>query len=106
MPRFMRIEYPGAIYHVMSRGNRQEAIFVQEADRYDVLKTREESDLSRHPKSAPGKRAIAARLRRGDDFAHRADRRPVAHGKSQESCAQAAGVEESQWMREMDKAMV
>ncbi len=27
MPRKPRIEYPGAVYHVMSRGNRQEAIY-------------------------------------------------------------------------------
>jgi len=26
MPRQMRIEYAGAIYHVMSRGNRREPI--------------------------------------------------------------------------------
>jgi len=28
MPRTMRVEYPGAIYHVMDRGDRQEDIFV------------------------------------------------------------------------------
>jgi len=27
MPRKPRIEYEGAVYHVMSRGNRQNAIF-------------------------------------------------------------------------------
>jgi hypothetical protein len=27
VPRQIRIEYPGAIYHVMSRGDRREAIF-------------------------------------------------------------------------------
>jgi putative transposase len=27
MPRQLRIEYPGAIYHVMSRGDRREDIF-------------------------------------------------------------------------------
>jgi len=33
MSRQLRIEYPGAIYHVMSRGNRRERIFRDEEDR-------------------------------------------------------------------------
>ena len=33
MPRTMRIEHPGAIYHVMDRGDRQEDIFVDDVDR-------------------------------------------------------------------------
>jgi hypothetical protein len=28
MPRKLRIEYPGAMYHVMSRGDRREKIFL------------------------------------------------------------------------------
>lgn len=32
MPRKPRIEYPGAMYHIMSRGNRQGAIFLDEKD--------------------------------------------------------------------------
>jgi putative transposase len=39
MPRKMRVEYPGAIYHVMSRGDRCEAIFLDDVDRQDYLKT-------------------------------------------------------------------
>ena len=39
MPRAMRVEYPGAIYHVMDRGDRQEDIFVDDVDRQDLLKT-------------------------------------------------------------------
>jgi len=27
MPRKLRVEYPGAMYHVMSRGDRREDIF-------------------------------------------------------------------------------
>jgi putative transposase len=38
MPRQPRVEYPGAIYHVMSRGNRREAIFLDDVDRQDFLK--------------------------------------------------------------------
>ena len=33
MPRKLRVEYPGAIYHVMNRGDRQEPIFLDEEDR-------------------------------------------------------------------------
>src|ERR1039458_6601445 len=39
MPRAMRVEYPGAIYHVMDRGDRREDIFVDDVDRHDFLKT-------------------------------------------------------------------
>jgi hypothetical protein len=42
MPRAMRVEYPGAIYHVMDRGDRQEDVFVDDVDRQDLLKTLEE----------------------------------------------------------------
>jgi putative transposase len=39
MPRQLRVEYPGAIYHVLSRGDRQEDIFLNDVDRQDFLKT-------------------------------------------------------------------
>ena len=39
MPRKLRIEYPGAMYHVMSRGDRREKIFLDDVDRQDFLKT-------------------------------------------------------------------
>ena len=39
MPRQPRIEYPGAIYHIMDRGDRREDIFVDDVDRHDFLKT-------------------------------------------------------------------
>ena len=39
MPRKIRVEYPGAIYHVMSRGDRREDIYVDDVDRQDFLKT-------------------------------------------------------------------
>jgi REP element-mobilizing transposase RayT len=35
----MRVEFPGAIYHVMSRGDRREDIFLDDVDRQDFLKT-------------------------------------------------------------------
>ena len=37
--RSIRIEYAGAYYHVMARGNRREAIFVDAEDRRFFLKT-------------------------------------------------------------------
>jgi REP element-mobilizing transposase RayT len=39
MPRKLRVQYPGAIYHVLSRGDRQEDIFLDDVDRQDFLKT-------------------------------------------------------------------
>ncbi len=39
MARKLRIEYPGAVYHVMSRGNRREAIFHEDRDREFFLET-------------------------------------------------------------------
>ena len=39
MPRQLRIQYPGAIYHVMNRGDRREAIFHDNADRRRFLET-------------------------------------------------------------------
>ena len=40
MARKLRVEYPGAIYHVMNRGDRREPIFLDDADRqrfFDAL---------------------------------------------------------------------
>ena len=39
MARPLRIEYEGAYYHVLSRGNKQEAIFLDDNDRQTFLKT-------------------------------------------------------------------
>lgn len=38
MARPLRIEYPGALYHVTARGDRQEAIFDDDQDRQTLLK--------------------------------------------------------------------
>jgi Transposase IS200 like len=37
MARPLRIEFPGAVYHVTSRGDRREAIFDDDADRHAFL---------------------------------------------------------------------
>src|SRR5437763_1781618 len=42
MPRKIRIEYPDAIYHVMSRGDRRKEIFPGDANRQYFKKTRAE----------------------------------------------------------------
>jgi hypothetical protein len=39
MPRKVRVEFAGAIYHVMSRGDRREDIFLDDVDRQDFLNT-------------------------------------------------------------------
>ena len=39
MARKLRIQYPGAIYHVMNRGDRREPIFHDDQDRLRFLET-------------------------------------------------------------------
>lgn len=41
MSRQLRIEYPGALYHVTARGNSKAAIFINDDDRYKFLDTLE-----------------------------------------------------------------
>ncbi|MFO7607352.1 MAG: transposase [Desulfurivibrionaceae bacterium] len=43
MSRPLRIEYPGAWYHVMNRGRRSEAIFMNDADRQAFIKVLQET---------------------------------------------------------------
>ena len=39
MPRKLRLEYVGAIYHVMNRGDRREDIFLDDEDRCRFVQT-------------------------------------------------------------------
>src|SRR6266568_1125488 len=39
MARKLRIQYPGAVYHVMNRGDRRESIFHDDADRQWFIET-------------------------------------------------------------------
>ena len=39
MARKLRVEYAGAIYHVMNRGDRRERIFMDDADRQRFVET-------------------------------------------------------------------
>jgi len=43
MARTLRVEYSGAIYHVMNRGDRRERIFVDDADRRRFVDTLDEA---------------------------------------------------------------
>jgi hypothetical protein len=36
MPRQLRVEYPGALYHIMSRGDQRDDIFLDEVDRHTL----------------------------------------------------------------------
>jgi REP element-mobilizing transposase RayT len=37
MPRKLRVQYPGAIYHVVSRGDRRDKIFLDDVDRHSLV---------------------------------------------------------------------
>jgi len=72
MPRKIRVEFPGAVHHVISRGDRQEAIFLDDVGCHDFLKTLaeelarlswSEEELARRRKGDPGKMALAVRQR-------------------------------------------
>jgi len=43
MARKLRVEYPGAIYHIINRGDRREAIFLDDSDRHCFLSTLSEA---------------------------------------------------------------
>src|SRR5258708_2312603 len=43
MPRRMRVEFAGAVYHVLDRGDRREAIFRDDVDRELFLQTLQEA---------------------------------------------------------------
>ena len=43
MPRKLRLQYPGAQYHVMNRGDQRENIFRDDGDRERFLATRGEA---------------------------------------------------------------
>ncbi len=43
MPRPLRIEYPGAVYHLMNRGSARQKVFLGSADYREFLKTLSEA---------------------------------------------------------------
>lgn len=61
MPLKLRIEYPGAIYHVMSRGDRREDIFLDDVDRREFERRMESRRLEEtDPKSLTDQRDSGA----------------------------------------------
>jgi hypothetical protein len=52
MPRQLRIEYPRAMHHVMSRGNCRQDILLDDVDLHDFFKTLAERLHLGTPKSA------------------------------------------------------
>ncbi len=94
MPRKLRIQYAGAMYHIMSRGDRGEPIFLDDVDRHDFIKTLAEACqktdwqvhaycLLSHRQAADAKaeRIIAEELRRNGwcerDFLWRRKKDPI-----------------------------
>jgi len=45
MARALRIEYPGAVYHITARGNEKKNIFVDEKDYIKLLNIFKESQI-------------------------------------------------------------
>jgi hypothetical protein len=43
MAEQLLVEYPGAVYHGMSRGERREEVFLEEGDCHDFIKTEGEA---------------------------------------------------------------
>ena len=74
LARQARIEYPGAIHHGMSRGDRREPILLDDVDRQDFLKT------------------LAEGCEKGDHVHGQTDCRPGALGHVQERKRKAACV--------------
>ncbi len=44
MSRPLRIEYPGAVYHLMNRGSARQKVFLRSADYREFLKTVSEAN--------------------------------------------------------------
>jgi hypothetical protein len=66
MARKLRVQYPGAVYHVLNRGDRREPSFKADADRallLDILALTE-AELKRRRKGDAKKLQVARLLRR------------------------------------------
>ena len=88
MPRALRVEYPGAIYHVMDRGDRQEDIFVDGMHQQDFLKTLAEACRKT---DWPAIKWIAARMHVGTVKGAKTVLHELAHGHHQ--CKPASATE-------------
>ena len=61
MARKLLIQFPGAIYHVMNRGDHREEIFRDDLDRQCFLETLEEA-CNKTPRLPMGSRGYLAQL--------------------------------------------
>ncbi len=67
LPRKLRLDYEGGIDHVMNRGDRKEAINLDDPDRQRFVETRVDKDLESRPKGDEQRAERVVRLRRGND---------------------------------------
>ncbi|MBI5385059.1 MAG: hypothetical protein HZA90_10275 [Verrucomicrobia bacterium] len=53
MARKLRVQYPGAVYHVLNRGDRREPIFLDDQDRQRFLDTLAEALMANKMANKP-----------------------------------------------------
>ncbi len=89
MARKLRVQYPGAIYHVMNRGDRREAIYINDKDRQLFLETlgeaTEKAQLERAgsggpPQGGPAQIEDRGEIATGDDHDAGVDCPATLHG--------------------------
>ena len=71
MARKLRVQYPGAICHVMNRGDRREPIFADDSDRELFFKRQRYANMRDRPLFAAESAAILARFSAGRSMAAR-----------------------------------
>jgi hypothetical protein len=67
MARKLRLQYPGAIYHAMNRGDRREPIFNDDEDRrmfLDTPRNHHDAGMDRQPLCMGGPMHVATLLQR------------------------------------------
>jgi hypothetical protein len=74
MPRQLRLQYPGALYHVLYNGDRREPIFAGDRDRRRFLET-----LGEACQSPEGGHGLASAAGDAEDL--EMDRRPLSDGR-------------------------
>jgi len=108
MPRSLRIEFPGAIYHVMSRGDRRENIYLDD-DRQEFIKTLAEACLKtgwqihafclvgnhKATTERPGKTGDGDKNPQGNHFANADDCPTCGIGRNHRRQRESASVEKT-----------
>ena len=82
MARKLRVEYPGAIYHAMIRGDRREPIFLDDVDRRSFVETLSEGCIKTRLSAILGRCSDIdiANAQRPHEHSFRNARRALAHG--------------------------